>query len=106
MSTMMLVAVIVLILVGISGAYMSISWWNSKRTSQDESGIQALYIAESAAASYINQLNATVTVPQPLNKQYLAGGHDWVPAENIVDFGDPSVGLLNHQPDYASFQVA
>src|SRR6185295_16164315 len=109
-SALMLVMIIVLILVGISGAYMSLSWWNTKRAGQDEDAAQALYIAESGAAAYINYMNAnkaTVLTPPVRTKQFLAGGYWWVPTENIVDFADSaSVGVNNYDKDYASFQVA
>ncbi len=116
-SAMMLVVVMVLILVGISGAYMSLSWWNTKRAFQDEAGSQALYIAEAGAAIYINNLNANVASPKPVAQQPLAGGSYWIPQENIVNFGNakgfpnfdatmPDVGANNYDPDFAAFQVA
>lgn len=107
-SALMLVTIIVLILSGISGAYLTISWWSNRRASQDENGVQALYIAESAAASIITQLNASGgATPEPVPKTALQGGYYWVPMENIVNFGDPSVvGAKNLDPDYFSFQVA
>jgi hypothetical protein len=107
-SAMMLVVVMVLILVGISGAYMSISWWNAKRAYQDEAAAQALYIAESGAAIYVTQLNAvSAPLPTKIDQQFLGGGFYWVPQENIVDFGNAAVvGANNVDPNYASFQVA
>src|SRR3954463_16764839 len=107
-SALMMVVVIVLILVGVSGAYMSISWWNTKRAFQDEAAAQALYIAESGAAMYISDLNANKSnALDKVDKKGLSGGQYWVPVDNIVNFGtDPSIALANRDPDYAAFQVA
>jgi hypothetical protein len=56
-SALLLVTIVTLILVGISGAYMSVSWYNKRKADQDVYGAQALYIAESVAAIVINQTN-------------------------------------------------
>src|SRR5688572_16616213 len=106
-SALMMVVIIVLILVGISGAYMSVSWYNSKRAYQDENGAQALFIAEAGAAAFITELNALGIPPAAKTKQFMAGGFYWVPTENMVDFGNAAVvGAANVDPDYWSFQVA
>jgi len=107
-SALMLVTIIALILTGISGAYLTISWWNQRRATQEEAGAQALYIAESAAASYLAALNASGGAnPKPQARTALMGGFYWVPQENLVNFGDEKlVGKNNLDPDYWSFQVA
>jgi hypothetical protein len=114
-SAMLIVTIILLILVGVSGAYITISLANKKRSGQDVSATQALYIAEAGAAVYVANLNATSGLNLPptfLNKQYLAGGYYWVPAENIIDFSKPTlVGNTNANENnnglaYVAFQVA
>lgn len=103
----MVVTILVLIMVGISGAYISVSMWNQKRTGQDEAATQALFIAESGAAAFIANLNATNTQPAPQPMKSLAGGYYWVPPENVVNFADKTVvGTTNADPDYWAFQVA
>lgn len=93
-SALMLVVIVVLILVGISMAYQSISWWNQKRAAQDEAGLQAMYIAESAANQYITWLNSPAgsANPSAMSKTFLHGGYYWVPVENIVMVGSTSSG--------------
>jgi hypothetical protein len=116
-SAMMLVTIIVLILVGISAAYMSISSWNQKRAFTDESGLRALYIAESAAASYINDLNALAgSLPVPVTtNQYMADGSYIIPTEDVTFEKDGKTVKRRDQlfftpaqlgdPNYTKFQV-
>jgi len=47
-SALLLVVIVTLILVGISGAYMSFSYINTRKTEKDVSAVQALFIAEGA----------------------------------------------------------
>ena len=104
---LMMVVIIVVILLGISMAYQSISWWNQKRAQQEEAGIQALYLAESAAHQYINTMNTTVGTPGAVTKTYLHGGYYWVPSENLVDVGNATstnAGVTSTS-DFLSFQV-
>ena len=108
-SALMLCLIIVIILVGISLAFTSISWWNSKRAFQDEASTQAVYAAESAAAIYINQLNATTSLPaqKPMTQISGSGNGYWIAQENLVDYNDATVvGNTNKDPDYCAFQVA
>ncbi|HLY08136.1 MAG TPA: hypothetical protein VKW04_02405 [Planctomycetota bacterium] len=110
-SAMLIVTIILIILVGISGAYMTISWANKRRANLDVASTQALYIAEAGAAAYVSNLNSGVN-PAPLAKQYLAGGYYWVPVENMVDFSNAAmVGTVNSTENaaglsYVAFQVA
>lgn len=108
-SAMLLVTVIVLVLSGISLAYASISWWNTRRAYQDEAGTKALYIAESVAAQMINDLNTTggPLAPTAKAKTEWGGGEYWVATENLVNFGDSTVvGTRNLDSNYFAFQVA
>jgi hypothetical protein len=108
-SALMLVVIIVIIMIGISLAYQTISFWNQKRQFQEESGLQAMYIAESAANQYVNWLNspAGTTNPSAQGKTFLNGGYYWVPLENVVLLGSSnsanpgSPGSTN----FYSFQV-
>src|SRR6185503_4156023 len=115
-SALMLVTIIVLILVGISAAYMSISSWNQKRAFTDESGLKALYVAESAAAAYINDVNALAGgVPAPVTvTQHMAGGTFIIPIDDVTQ--DQKGNVLRRDqlfftptqlgdPNYAKFQV-
>ena len=116
-SALMLVTIIVLILVGISAAYMSISSWNQKRAFTDESGLMALYISESAAAQYINDLNAVAgAVPAPVTTtQHMAGGTFIIPEEDITFLKDGVTVFRRDQlfftptqigdPNYSKFQI-
>jgi len=108
-SALMVVVIIVLILVGISLAYQSISFWNQKRAFQEESAIQAFYIAESGANTYINWLNSPAGTPNPVpnTKTYLNGGFYWIPTENLVSLGSntqatPGTSVTSN---FISFQV-
>src|SRR5581483_7330969 len=110
-SAMLIVVIIMLILIGISGAYMTMSWANQRRATLHQAATQALYIAEAGAAAYVSGLN-TGNLPGPLAKTYLAGGYYWVPVENIVDFSNPTVvGTANSAANssglsYVAFQIA
>ena len=116
-SALMLVTIIVLILVGISAAYMSISSWNQKRAFTEESGLRALYITESAAAQYINDLNALAgAVPAPVTTtQHMAGGTFLIPLEDITFRQDGVTVDRRDQlfftptqlgdPNYSKFQI-
>jgi len=91
----MMVVIIVLILVGISMAYQSISWWNQKRQSQDEAGLQATYIAESGANQYLSYLNSPASLnqnPMSWTKTFLHGGYYWIPDQNVVMVGSTNSG--------------
>src|SRR5579862_869157 len=104
-SAMLIVTIILIILVGISGAYMTISWANKRRANLDVASTQALYIAEAGAAAYVSNLNSGVN-PAPLAKQYLAGGYYWVPVENMVDFSNAAmVGTVNSTENAAGLTV-
>lgn len=96
-SALMLVVIIVLILVGISGAYVSVSMWNQKRAFQDEAGLQALYIAETAAAAYISDLNGGKS-PGPVTEMQnmaLNGSYLIPETETVYDnSGKPVVKTL------------
>jgi Flp pilus assembly protein TadG len=56
-SGLLLVAVLTLILAGISGAYMSVSYINTQKSVQAASAAQARYIAESAAGLMVHTMN-------------------------------------------------
>ena len=62
-SALLLVTIVALIIVGISGTYLTVSWYNSKKADQDANGVKALYIAETAAAMVINMVNHPPTDP-------------------------------------------
>jgi type II secretory pathway pseudopilin PulG len=107
----MLVVIIVIILVGISLAYQSISWWNQKRAFQEEAAVQAYYVAESAANQYINWLNSPASAsanPSATGKTFLNGGFYWIPAANLVTIGSTSevTAGVTESTNYISFQVA
>src|SRR6185295_16351750 len=112
-SALLLVTVVLLIMIGISGAYLTLSWGNKTRSMQDYNSNQALFIAEAGAAAYISNLNATSGLPAPINtKQYIAGGYYWVPTENFVDFSNAAIVGANNKAEstasnpYYAFQVA
>ncbi len=96
-SALLLVVVVTVILVGISGAYMSFSYINTRKTEKDVSAVQALFIAEGAASVYIHTLNwpmpalaAGATPPRPVaidTPRKIAGGTYKVPAAHLVEFG-------------------
>src|SRR6185295_18109838 len=91
-SALLLVTVVLLIMIGISGAYLTLSWGNKTRSMQDFNSNQALFIAEAGAAAYISNLNSSPSMPAPINtKQYIAGGYYWVPSENFVDFTNAAI---------------
>jgi len=106
----MLVVIIVIVLVGISLAYQSISWWNQKRAYQEEAAVQAYYVAESAANQYINWLNSPLGSinPTAAGKTFLNGGFYWIPAANLVTVGNTSevTAGVTASTNYISFQVA
>src|SRR5688572_26474264 len=115
-SALMLVTIIVLILVGISAAYMSVSSWNQKRAFNDEAGLTALYICESAAFQYINECNVSAgNMPVPVTTtQHMSGGSWLIPAEDVTrdDTGKAVAtsklfynGADLGDPNYVKFQV-
>lgn len=85
-SALLLVTVITLIIVGISGAYVTVSHVNAQKAVRDADGLKALYIAESAAALLVNHANhppANPTAPvRPIAvdlPQQFAGGSYLIP---------------------------
>jgi hypothetical protein len=85
-SALLLVLVVTLIIVGISGAYMTVSYVNTRKADQDANGLRALYIAETAAAMVINMVNHppgapnSPTRPVPITSiQQMAGGYYLIP---------------------------
>jgi hypothetical protein len=62
-SALLLVTIVTLIVVGVTAAYMSVSYINTQKSLNDVYGVQAYYIAESAAAHYVEYLNATTPTP-------------------------------------------
>jgi hypothetical protein len=92
---LLLCIIVTLVILGISGAFLSFSSINSRKTATDMFGLQALYIAESGAALYISRLNAA-TPPAPAtlsNGQAvtLSGGTFAYPAAGLVDYGSNGV---------------
>ena len=82
-SALLLCVDLTLIIVGISGAYLSFSIINSRKTASDVNALQALYVAESGAALYIDGLNKGVALTA--GKGSLGGGTWSIPAP--LDFG-------------------
>jgi hypothetical protein len=85
-SALLLVVVVTLIIIGISGTYMTVSYVNTRKADQDANGVRALYIAESAAAMVINMVNHPPGMPNtpgrpiPINSlQPMAGGYYLIP---------------------------
>jgi hypothetical protein len=82
----LLVVVVTLIIIGISGTYMTVSFYNTRKADQDANGLRALYIAETAAAMVINMVNHPPTTPNtpgrpvPIDTpQPMAGGYFLIP---------------------------
>jgi type II secretory pathway pseudopilin PulG len=90
-SALLLTVIISLIVIGISGAYVSISLFSSRQTANTSFGLQATYVAEAGAARYIAQLNRTTLTPSgapDLALDYLGGRYDIV---EVVNFGADGV---------------
>ncbi len=93
-SALLLVVVVTLIIIGISGTYMTVSFYNTRKADQDANGLRALYIAETAAAMVINMVNhppGTPTTPgRPVSIntfQPMAGGYYLIPTyHQIIGF--------------------
>src|SRR6185295_8314533 len=103
-SAQLLVTVVTLIIVGISGAYVTVSHVNAQRAVRDADGLKALYIAESAAALLVNHANhppAAPTVPvRPVavdTVQALGGGTYLIPTLPTVVKTDVK-GSVTTQP--------
>src|SRR5436190_4479702 len=85
-SALLLVTVVAMIIIGISGAYMTVSYVNTRKADQDANGVRALYIAETAAAMVINMVNHPPTTPNLPGRpspiaasQPIAGGYYLIP---------------------------
>ncbi len=92
---LLLVIVVTLVIIGISAAFLSFSAINSRKTSIDMMGLQALYIAETGAGMFVNQVNSKPISGAPPSPQSLvtgkpsgmAGGDYVYPTSGFVDFG-------------------
>ena len=62
-SALLLCIIILIVLVGLSGAYLSFSIINTKKTNEDVFALQALYIAESGASILFHELTGTANSP-------------------------------------------
>src|SRR5258708_27125545 len=107
-SALLMVIIVMLILVGISFAYMTISYINSRKSAEEAESLQALYIAESGVGGKITEWNVknpttgTRPVPTPINTMMqMAGGAYLIPTGSFVDFSTASPS----DPNYISFQV-
>jgi hypothetical protein len=72
---LLLAIIVAIVLIGITAAYISVSLWNSRRTTNSLFGTQALYIAEAGAGDYVQMLNTQppIAVPSSLSKGYGRG---------------------------------
>lgn len=130
-SALMMVTVVVLIIVGTSGAYLTSSWYFNKRADLDAWGLQALYIAESGAAIYLEQVNhpkgspTTPGRPAPaLTPVALSGGSYFIPSQatplsasgiplpppasapqEFIDYGTLPATDPSYDPNYLRFKV-
>ncbi len=117
---LLLCIIVTLVILGISGAFLSFSSINSRKTANDMFGLQALYIAESGAALYIHQINAKPATGSPPTPGSLANGQtvpmsggDFVyPAAGFVDYGNNGVDDDNlngadddYERNFLRFQV-
>jgi len=107
-SALLMVVIVMLILVGISFAYMTISYLNSRKAAEEADALQALYIAESAVGAKITEWNVkdpvsgTRPAPAPINTMFqMAGGAYLIPTGSFVDFATATPS----DPNYISFQV-
>jgi hypothetical protein len=110
-SALLLVLIIMIILVGISFAYMTLSYINTRKVTQEADAVQALFIAESAAGGKICDWNSpSVGAVAPSTKgskpvpnflstlQPLAGGAYLIPPASFVNFGSVSDPLAKPNP--------
>ncbi|HVE41800.1 MAG TPA: hypothetical protein VNM14_18045 [Planctomycetota bacterium] len=106
-SALLLVVVVTLIIIGISGTYMTVSFFNTRKADQDANGLRALYIAETAAAMVINMVNhppGTPTTPgRPVainTLQQMAGGYYLIPTYHTpIAFQGNGTPLLKTPPN-------
>jgi type II secretory pathway pseudopilin PulG len=63
-SAMLLATIISLVVMGIAGAYLVVSQFTQRNTTNAMFGAQALYAAEAGASAYISALNANVKDPK------------------------------------------
>ena len=88
-SALLLCIIILIVIVGISGAYLSFSLINTKKTNDDVFALQALYIAESGASIMMGQLKGQTTPPtSTLQPVPVAGGEYTI---DVVWFGNDNV---------------
>ncbi len=87
--------VVTVIILGMSGAYLTLSIFSGRKTNNDVSGLQALYAAEAGAADYIHTLNVqeaqakaaktTPPTPAPMSvPKSFSGGSYIVPPQGKV----------------------
>ena len=88
-SALLLCLIILVVITGISGAYMAFSLINSKKTNDDMFALQSLYIAEAAAGIYIEGLNNGTTLQVIQTPVDLAGGFYTVPV--VLNYGSDNV---------------
>ncbi len=86
-SALIIVTVISLILMGISGAYMTLSYLNTRKTEQEVHAVQALFIADTAAKLMVHSINypkpGGATVPTAVNvAQKNSGGTYIIPTKD------------------------
>src|SRR5436190_23013290 len=101
-SALLMVTVVTMIIIGISGAYMTVSYVNTRKADQDANGVRALYIAETAAAMVINMVNHPPTSPNLPGRpstieafQPMAGGYYLIPT-----LAKPAGSLASGTPDF------
>ena len=105
-SALLLVMIVTLIIIGISGTYMTVSYVNTRKATEDANGVRALYIAETAAAMIVNMVNhppGTPTAPGrpvPIDTlQPMAGGYFLVPTNQTpIGFSGTGVPVLKAPP--------
>jgi hypothetical protein len=105
-SALLLVVVVTLIIIGISGTYMTVSFYNTRKADQDANGLRALYIAETAAAMVINMVNHPPGAPSSPGRpvainslQPMAGGYYLIPTYHTpVAFQGNGTPLLKTPP--------
>jgi hypothetical protein len=105
-SALLLVTVVTLIIIGISGTYMTVSYFNTRKADEDANGLRALYIAETATAMVVNMVNhppaspSAPTRPVPINTlQPMAGGSFLIPTfQTPIGFSGKGQALLKTAP--------